>query len=134
MIVYRARSSAPPETAWALVARPSRWHEWAPHIRGAWGLGEPEVLAGARGAARLVGVLPVPATVTGKEPGESWTWKVGPVSMVHAVRRRRTGCEVAIEMHASPALEAALALSYGPLVGVLVKRLASVAASRADLS
>jgi hypothetical protein len=134
VIAYRARSQAPPEAAWSLVARPSRWHEWAPHIRGAWGLGEPEVVAGASGAARLLGLLPVPATVTEKRPGESWTWKVGPVSMVHAVRRRRTGCEVAIEMHAPPALEAALALSYGPVVGLLVKRLASVAAARGDLS
>jgi hypothetical protein len=134
VIAYRARSESEPETAWALVARPSRWHEWAPHLRGAWGLGEPEVVPGARGAARLLGVVPVPAVVTEKRPGESWTWRVGPVSMVHAVHRRRSGCEVAVEMHASPALEAALALSYGPVVALLVKRLAAVAAARGDLS
>ena len=134
MIAYRARSAAPPAEAWSLLARPARWHEWAPHIRGAWGLGEPEVREGARGAARLLGVVPVPAEVTDKRPGESWTWKVGPASLVHRVERRRTGCEVVIEMHASPALEAVLAVTYGPLVGLLVTRIAGVAAGRDELS
>jgi hypothetical protein len=46
-------------TAWALLARPDRWHEWAPHLRGAWGLSDPatgEVEPGRRGAVRLLGV------------------------------------------------------------------------------
>jgi hypothetical protein len=125
MLTYRAPSHAAPDQAWALLARPGRWHEWAPHLRGAWGLGEPEVRVGARGAARLLGVVPVPAVVTDKRAGRSWTWRVGPVDMVHAVRpSRRGGCDVVVEMHAPAPVEALLSRSYGPLVGVLVRRLA----------
>lgn len=130
MIAYRARSAAPPATAWALISRPGRWHEWAPHVRGAWGLGDPEVELGARGAARLLGALPIPARVTAKRAGRSWTWQVGPVSMVHRVSPRRGGCEVAVEISAPRAVERALALAYGPVVGVLVRRLARVAERR----
>lgn len=129
MLSYRAATSATPATAWELIARPVRWHEWAPHLRGAWGLGEPEVKVGARGAARLLGVVPVPARVTAKRAGASWTWQVGPVAMVHAVEPTDGGAEVVVELHAARPLEAALAVSYGPVVGLLVKRLASVAAS-----
>ena len=134
MVVYRSHSAAPPAVAWALLSQPRRWHEWAPHIRGAWGLGDPEVRQGARGAVRLLGAVPVPATITDKTAGESWTWSVGGVSLVHAVRRRRTGCEVVIEIHAPQALEAGLAVTYGPIVGLLVKRLAAVAARQEQLS
>lgn len=130
VLSYSARSPATPAEAWALLARPERWHEWAPHVRGAWGLGDPEVVQGARGAARLLGAVPVPARVTEVRSGRSWTWQVGPVSMVHLVRRRRVGCEVAIELHAAAPLEAALAFTYGPVVGLLVRRLARVAGAR----
>jgi len=109
------------------VARPARWHEWAPHVRGAWGLGDPEVKVGARGAARLLGAVPVPAVVTAKDPGRSWTWEVGPVSLVHSVTPLGSGCEVAVEISAPGPLETVLGASYGPLVGLLVRRLARVA-------
>ena len=129
MLPLPRRSAAEPARAWALLARPARWHEWAPHIRGAWGLGEPEVRVGARGAARLLGVVPVPAVVTAKQEGRSWTWRVGPVDMVHAVRPGDGGgCEVAVELHAPAPVEALLARTYGPLCGVLVRRLAKRAA------
>ena len=128
MLRYRAHSDAAPARAWALIARPARWHEWAPHVRGAWGLGEPEVRVGARGAARLLGVVPVPAVVTAKEEGRSWTWRVGPVDMVHAVRPAGGGCDVEVELHAPAPVEALLARTYGPLVRRLVVRLADRAA------
>lgn len=128
MLEYTARSSASSADAWALLARPGRWHEWAPHLRGAWGLGDPEVRVGARGAARLLGVVPVPAVVTDKLEGRSWTWRVGPVDMVHAVRPAGGGCEVGVQMHAPAPVEALLARTYGPLCGVLVRRLAQRAA------
>lgn len=72
--------------------------------------------------------MPVPARVTAKRAGRSWTWQVGPVSMVHRVTPRRGGgCEVAVEIAASRALERMVAIAYGPLVAVLVRRLARVA-------
>ena len=43
-------------------------------MRGAWGLGEPEVQAGNWGDARLFGAVPVPARITAKDAGRSWAW------------------------------------------------------------
>ena len=127
MLSFSAFSQADPGVAWALLSEPERWSQWAPHLRGAWGLGRPEVELGATGAARLLGLVPVPAKITAKEPGRSWTCRVGPVTMDHVVRARRGGCEIAVEMHAPAPVEAALRLSYGPLVSVLVRNLARVA-------
>jgi Polyketide cyclase / dehydrase and lipid transport len=127
MLSFTATSAAPSDIAWDLIARPSRWSEWAPQLRGAWGLGDHEVALGARGAACLVGVVPVPAAVVAKEPGRSWTWRVGPVELDHRVEPRGTGCVVAVALRAPAPLEAVLRVTYGPVVAVLVRRLARVA-------
>ena len=129
MRTFSATSTAPADAAWPLLARPARWPEWAPHLRGAWGLGAPEVREGALGAARLFGALPVPARIVAKRPGRSWTWRVGPVEMVHRVEPRATGCEVAIDVIALPPLERALALAYGPVIAATLRRLATAAQS-----
>ena len=108
-LTYSAFSHATPAQAWALISEPERWSEWAPHLRGAWGLGRPEIEPGRSGAARLLGVVPVPVT------------------MDHIVRPAPGGCEVSVEMHAPAPLEAGLRASYGPVVGLLVRNLARVA-------
>ena len=72
MRTFTAESAASPQAVWALLARPDEWAEWAPHLRGAWGLGSTEVRAGACGFARLLGVIPVPAKITAKDE-RSWT-------------------------------------------------------------
>ena len=82
---------------------------------------------GARGFARLLGVVPVPARITAKEPGRSWTWNVGPVTLAHRVEPREGGCVVAVDIESPPALEPLMRAGYGPVVGVLVRRLAAVA-------
>lgn len=130
MFTREAVSPAAPEQAWALLARPERWHEWAPHVRGAWGLGDPVVEEGRAGYARLFGVLPVPARVTEVVDGRSWTWRVGPTVMVHRVEPDPAGCRVAVDIEAPGPLEAALRAFYGPLVERLLARLAARAASR----
>jgi hypothetical protein len=129
MLTYEAHSAAEPPRVWALLARPARWPEWAPHVRGAWGLGTPEVREGALGAARLVGGVPVPARVVEVRPGQAWTWRVGPVELVHRVRPdpAAPGSVVAIDVLAPPPLEAMLRVTYGPVVGLLIRRLARVA-------
>jgi hypothetical protein len=130
MVTFSARSDAPPAEAWSLMARPVRWSEWAPHIRGAWRLGSPEVQVRRVGAVRVAGVLPVPAQIVAKRAGRMWSWRVGPALLVHRVEPLRDGdgCTVAIDLTASPpALERALAATYGRLVAVLVRRLARVA-------
>ncbi len=97
-------------------------------MRGAVGLGGPEVRAGASGFVRLLGVLPVPVRVTAKTRGRSWTWRVGGVEIRHRVEPLGDGCRVAVDMLAPAPIEAVLRRSYGPLVGLLVRNLARVAA------
>ncbi len=130
VIERHADSAAPTAVVWALLARPDRWPAWAPHVRGAWGLAGAggEVTAGARGAARLAGVLPVPVRVTAVDPGWSWTWRVaGLVDMEHRVAERGAGgSRVTVTLAGPAAARVALAL-YAPLVGVLVTRLARIA-------
>ena len=85
MLRYEAHADAAPDTVWALLACPTRWSSWAPHVRGAWGLGWPQVREGAVGAVRLFGVVPVPARISRVNPGESWAWQVGLVTIDHLV-------------------------------------------------
>ena len=128
---WSSDSTAPPPAAWRMIASPARWTEWAPHVRGAWGLGAPEVEDGARGAAKLLGVVPVPARITAVDPGRSWTWKVAEtVTLVHRVEPRPGGCTVSTELVAPAPLEAALAATYGPVIGWTMQRLANHAAWR----
>ena len=128
---YVVTCDADPATAWSLYARPGRWHEWSPHLRGAWGLGEPEVREGATGAVRLLGVVPIPVRIERVESGARWTWRVGgAVLMDHLVAPRegaRPGCEIALELEAPGPLEATLHATYGPVIRVLLRNLARVA-------
>src|SRR5829696_7446303 len=113
---WSAESDGSPAAAWALISRPGAWPQWAPHVRGAWGLGSGEVRAGDAGAARLLGVAPVPVAITAVDRPRSWTWRVaGLVDMEHRVQPRGSGCTVAIEVRA---------LAYGPVIGLTLRRLA----------
>lgn len=78
---------------------------------------------------RLAGAIPVPARILSVVPGQAWDWRVGLLRMRHEVRPRGVGCEVRIELHAPAPLEAAVALSYGPLISLLLRNLARVAAA-----
>lgn len=129
--VYAADSSASPAEAWSLISQPRRWAEWAPHVRGAWGLGAPEVEPGKVGAAKLMGVVPVPAKITAKEAGRSWTWHVGPMVLVHEVHPTPVGCRVSTTLAAPGPLETALAATYGPVIQVMMRRLARAATGSA---
>jgi hypothetical protein len=127
MLRYEARTTATPEQVWPLLARPSRWSAWAPHLRRAWGLGGEEVRPGAFGAVRLLGVVPVPARITAKDPGRSWDWQVGPASFRHRVEPAPGGSLVGVDISVPGPLEPLLRVAYGPLVALLVRNLARVA-------
>ena len=132
MRTWSATSTAAPEAAWSLLSRPGNWPDWAPHLRGAWRLGAPEVRLGAVGAARLAGIVPVPARIVGKRPGRSWTWRVGlgMVEMVHRVEPAAGGGSlVAIDVIAPKPLERAISAAYGPIIEATLERLAARAAS-----
>ena len=113
------------------LARPALWSSWAPHLRGATGLGGDEVEPGARGTADLFGAVGVPVRIGRVEPGRAWEWTVGPgplaVDMDHRVEPHPEGCEIAIELRAHRPVELALGATYGPLVALLLRRLARVA-------
>lgn len=127
MIEYTHKAQARSQIAWAFFARPGLWHHWAPHVRGAWGLGEPEVRPYSRGVVRLAGIVPVPAQITTKRPGVSWSWKVGPYEMEHRVKPiGERACELALSVDAPGPLERAFALTYGRTIEPLLGRLASV--------
>jgi len=127
MLTYEARTRASADAVWPLLAEPACWSRWAPHLRGAWGLGEPEVRPGALGAVRLLGLVPVPARVTAKVPGRSWDWRVGLVTFRHRVTPEPGGALVGVDIAAPAALEPPLRVSYGPVVAALVRNLARVA-------
>ena len=132
MTARSATGTASPEAVWDLLARPARWAEWAPHVRGAWGLAGADgvVREGAHGAARLGGVVPVPVRIFTVVPGRSWTWRVvGIVDMDHVVEPAANGAgsTVTVTVAAPQPLQATLDATYGPLVGLLVRRLVRVA-------
>jgi hypothetical protein len=126
VITFTVPCTAAPAAAWSLYARPDRWSEWAPHVRGAWGLGDPVVAEGASGAIRLAGVVPIPARILAVDAPREWTWQVGPVVMRHWVAPDAVG----LDLSARGPLERALGLAYGPVVRVLLGRLARRAERR----
>ena len=131
MRTWTASSTASCDDAWRLLSRPASWSQWAPHVRGAWGLGAPEVRTGAAGAARLLGAVPIPARIVAKRPGRSWTWRVGfgLVEMAHRVEPRESGgCTVSIDLAAPAPLERVLGLAYGPVIQGTLERLGRKAA------
>jgi hypothetical protein len=131
VLTYQATSRAPVSVAWPYLARPGLWSRWAPHLRGAWNLGDPEVEPGRIGAARLLGLLPVPARIVAKTVGEdrcAWSWRVGPATLHHRVEAGPgAGSTVAVDVEAPAPVEAVIAVTYGPVVQALVRNLGRVA-------
>ncbi len=115
MLRYETQTAAPTEAVWPLLARPDRWHEWAWHVRGAWGLGSPEVRAGARGAVRLLGAVPVPVRILDVAPGRAWAWRAGPLVFRHRVDPVASGGSVVgIDVLGPAPLLAVVRRTYGP--------------------
>ena len=121
------RCEAPPERVWALIAQPKRWSEWSPHVRGAEGLGSPEVVAGMRGNVILRGGVRVSAEVTAVTPGESWSWQVGGLRIRHTVREEGAGSRIEQEVEGATRAWSLLAATYAPVVGLVSRNIARVA-------
>ncbi|MEH3054949.1 MAG: SRPBCC family protein, partial [Patulibacter minatonensis] len=122
MLVHEIQCAADAQIAWELISEPRRWKEWAPHLRGAWGLGDPAVRDSALGAARLGGVLPLPARIERVERSAArshWVWRVGVLRLDHEVRPAPDGgCRIRFTLAAPWPVERALALTYWPVVGL----------------
>jgi hypothetical protein len=57
-------------------------------VRGADGLGSPEVIEEARGSVVLRGGVRLGAEITEVTPGRSWSWRVGGLEIHHIVESR----------------------------------------------
>jgi hypothetical protein len=125
---FEAFSEATPAVAWPLLAEPARWSSWAPHVRGAVGLGSPEVQAGRLGVVFVAFIAPVPVRVGEKSEGRFWDWETGPLSIRHQVEPQGDGSLLSIEVDAAAPLEAVIAVTYGPVIRWVLRRLAGVAA------
>jgi hypothetical protein len=75
----------------------------------------------------LGGVAPIPVRITAKSAGEWWDWRVGVIDMSHRVTPTADGSEILTEITAPRAIEAGLGVTYGPLIGLLLRNLARVA-------
>jgi hypothetical protein len=130
MLRYETPTTAAPAAVWPLMARPDRWHEWAWHVRGAWGLGDPEVRAGARGVVRLLGVVLTPVRITDVVPGRSWSWRAGPLVFHHRVDPLgASGSTVGIDIDGPAVLMPVVKRTYGPLCLGATRALAERAAT-----
>lgn len=120
-------TEAQPELLWTLVARPDRWHEWSPYVRGAEGLGFPEVEAGAKGEVVLRGGIKMPAEVTEVVPGRSWAWRVGGIVVDHAVTPTGAGSRLTMAVDSTGGPWSVAARLYAPVVGLIARRIVTVA-------
>lgn len=126
--VHAVECDAPPDRVWALISRPDRWSEWSPHVRGAEGLGSPEVVEGASGSVVLRGGLRIAARITQVNPGESWSWRVAGLRVCHVVRPAPGGgSRIEHEVEGSAPPWSVVAIAYAPIVGLIARNIARVA-------
>jgi hypothetical protein len=99
-------------------------------VRGAEGLGSPEVVAGASGHVVLRGGIRLPAQITEVEPGRSWSWEVGGLRVRHAVRTADGGSLIEHTVGGVAGIWSVAALAYAPIVGLIARNIARVAERR----
>ena len=127
MAARGASSAASPEQLWDLIARPGQWHRWSPHVRGAEGLGSPEVRQGAKGSVVLRGGIRLPAEILEVDPGKSWSWQVGGIVVNHVVEPAPGGSRLSMPVEHRGPIWAPAALAYAPIVGLIARHIARVA-------
>jgi uncharacterized protein YndB with AHSA1/START domain len=119
--------TATPARLWELVARPDLWSRWSPYVRGAEGLGSPEVEQGARGKVVLRGGIRVPAEILEVSPGRSWSWQVGGIVVHHIVTPAPGGSRLVMSVEPNGTLWTPAALAYAPVVNLIARRVAQAA-------
>lgn len=115
---------------WSLLAEPARWHEWSPYVRGAEGLGEPEVEAGAVGKVVLLGSVRLDAEILAVVPGRSWTWQVGGLRVRHEVDPTPSGGRFSMTPGGSGPLWGPASLVYRLPTALIERNVARVAKQR----
>lgn len=120
-------TEAPAAAVWSLLAEPARWREWSPYVRGAEGLGEPQVEAGARGKVILLGGSRLDAEILEVVPGSSWTWRVGGLRVRHDVEPTPTGTRLSMTPEGDGPLWGPAALIYRLPTALIERNVARVA-------
>jgi len=85
------------------------------------------VREGSRGKVHLVGGVKVPAEILEVVPGRSWTWQVGGIVVEHLVSPCAGGSQLEMPVRATGAPWKPAALAYQPFVGLISRRIASIA-------
>lgn len=119
--------AASPAAVWSLLAEPARWHEWSPYVRGAEGLGSPEIEAGGVGKVVLVGGVRLDAEILAVVPGRSWTWQVGGLRVRHEVEPIAGGTHFTMAPEGSGPFWGPAALIYRLPTTLIERRVARVA-------
>ena len=125
-----ATTGAPAGEVWSLIARPARWREWSPYVRGGEGLGEPEVEAGAKGSVVLLGGVRLPAEIVEVVAGRSWTWQVGGLRVRHGVEATPSGARLSMTPEGDGPIWSPAALLYRLPVAIIARRVTRVAERR----
>jgi hypothetical protein len=121
------RTEAPAAEVWSLLAEPRRWRERSPYVRGAEGLGEPEVAAGARGKVDLLGGVRIDAKILAVVPGRSWTWQVAGLRVRHEVEPTDSGARFTMTPEGDGAFWGPAALLYRLPTALIERNVARVA-------
>jgi hypothetical protein len=120
-------TAAPPAAVWSLLAEPARWHEWSPYVRGAEGLGAPQVEAGAVGSVVLLGGVRLDAEILEVVPGWSWTWQVGALRVRHGVEPTPGGTRLSMTPEGEGPIWSPAALLYRLPTALIERNVARVA-------
>lgn len=124
-LTITAAGPVPADEAWDRYARPDRWAQWAPQIRGVT-VSAPRIAAGVTGT--MHGPLGVSADFrinSVDEDARRWAWTVRrwplTVKLQHGVRATPTGSSTWLVIDAP----LAVAFAYAPLARYALQRLVS---------
>jgi hypothetical protein len=96
-------------------------------VRGAEGLGEPEVEAGAVGKVVLPGGVRIDAEILEVVPGRSWTWQVAGMRVRHEVEPTPTGTRLSMTPDGSGPFWGPAALLYRLPTALIARNVTRVA-------
>ncbi len=127
MLEISATGARPIDETWESYVRPALWSTWAPQIRSV-RCDDEVIVAGTRGVVHGPLLVRVPFTVESVSHADrSWAWRVGVgplgVRMEHGVAETTDGVRAWARIH----LPAAVALPYGPVARLALRRLVRTA-------
>ena len=118
-----ARGPAPVEEVWRRYAEIPLWSTWAPQISRVQASSD-QLAPGVDGTVSVLGVLPIPFTVTSCRPeARTWSWlvRIGPIelNLRHAVEADGEGSRTTLDIE-GPAVAV---IAYAPVARFALGRL-----------